>query len=352
MALVRVLVMMGGPSNEHDVSLASGEMVFKALAARPEMEVKALTIGRDGQWRLADAPDHAWPKPGAAGGQVVPRAYAIDGVRLLAEADVAFLAFHGSFGEDGTLQGLMEAMGLAYTGSGPLASALAMNKAKAKEMLGLYGLAVPRAMQLSRRVLSQAMENSVAAVEANLPYPLVVKPNAGGSSVGVRLAPDREQLRAALEDAAQYDLDVLVEEKLVGREMTCAVLEEFDGSVRALPVIEIVPKKGAFFDFASKYEDAGADEICPAQITDEEAAAIQQAAVRAHQALGCQGFSRTDMFLTARGPVVLEVNTIPGMTPNSLLPKAARAAGIAFDALMAHLIELARLRQTRRLGKD
>lgn len=342
----RVVVMMGGPSSEHEVSLASGEMVFQALAGNPDFAVRALTIERDGRWQLTDAPRPATPQPRSGSGRIA-RHHVIEGIRLLAEADVAFLALHGAFGEDGTVQGLLEALDVAYTGSGPLASALAMNKAKAKELFRAHGLRVASEVRLAGQA-REDIEDAVQRVQSQLRYPVVVKPNTGGSSVGIALAHNTQELTRALRTASRFDLEVLVEEKLWGREVTCAVLERLDGSLEALPVIEIVPKKGAFFDFASKYDDAGADEICPAPIGSAESREIQEAAMTAHRTLGCEGFSRTDMFLTASGPVVLEVNTIPGMTPNSLLPKAARAAGISFPELMSHLIKLALSRQARR----
>ncbi len=338
---LRVVVMMGGPSSEHDVSMASGAEVFRALESTGRFDVEAITISRHGQWSLTSEAPAVLPKPGEAADRPMPRDEAIRGVPLLEHADVVFLAFHGPFGEDGTLQGLLQSLSVPYTGSGPLASALAMNKAKAKELFRYHGLTTARDLPLTSAAIRASMGNAMQAVASNLSYPLVVKPNLGGSSLGVSLVENQEQLADALQWASRFDADVLIEERIVGREVTCAVLEDLDGSVRALPVIEIVPKRGKFFDFASKYEDGGSDEICPADLTEEEGAAIQDAAIRAHQALECRGFSRTDMFLTATGPVVLEVNTIPGMTPNSLLPKAARAAGIPFGDLMAHLVQVA-----------
>ncbi|NMP23750.1 D-alanine--D-alanine ligase family protein [Sulfobacillus harzensis] len=338
---VRVIVMMGGPSSEHDVSMASGAEVFRALEATGRFQVEAVTISREGRWALAHEAPKVLPKPGEASDRPMPREEAIQGIQLLHDAEVVFLAFHGPFGEDGTLQGLLQSLSVPYTGSGPLASALAMNKAKAKELFRYHGLMTPRDLPLSSESIKASLENAVQAVEANVPYPVVVKPNLGGSSLGVSVAENHEELAAALAWASRFDADVLVEEKVSGRELTCAVLEELDGGVRALPVIEIVPKKGTFFDFASKYEDGGSDEICPADLTEDQSRVVQDVAIRAHQALGCRGFSRTDLFLTSTGPIVLEVNTIPGMTPNSLLPKAARAAGISFPDLMAHLVDVA-----------
>lgn len=338
---VRVVVMMGGPSSEHDVSMASGAEVFRALESTGQFEVEAVTISRQGRWALSRQAPTVLPKPGEAADRPMPRAEAIRGVRLLQDADVVFLAFHGPFGEDGTLQGLLESLSIPYTGSGPLASALAMNKEKAKELFRYHGLVTPRGIPLASSTIKASVANAVQTVEANLAYPVVVKPNLGGSSLGVSVADGRDALSDALTWASRFDQDVLTEEKIGGREVTCAVLEELDGTLRALPVIEIVPKKGTFFDFASKYEDEGSDELCPADLTEEESRSVQETAMRVHQTLGCRGFSRSDMFLTPSGPVVLEVNTIPGMTPNSLLPKAARAAGMTFAELIAHLVEVA-----------
>jgi len=332
---------MGGPSSEHDVSMASGAEVFRALQAAGEFEVEAIVISRLGHWALTHEAPQVVPTPGEASHHPMPRDEAIRGISLLQRVDVVFLAFHGPFGEDGTLQGLLQSLSIPYTGSGPLASALAMNKAKAKELFRYHGLMTPQDISLTAAVIRASVENAALSVEANLSYPVVVKPNLGGSSLGVSIAETHEALLDALEWATRFDTDVIVEEKVVGRELTCAVLEEQDGTVRALPVIEIVPKRGEFFDFASKYEDGGSDEICPADLTEEESQQVQTMAKSAHQALNCRGFSRTDMFLTGDGLVVLEVNTIPGMTPNSLLPKAARAAGITFSDLMAHLVRVA-----------
>jgi D-alanine-D-alanine ligase len=316
-------------------------MVYEALAGNMDYVVEALVIDRQGRWSLESNLRAVMPTPADAKAAAVPREYAMNGIPLLKSADAVFLAFHGAFGEDGTLQGLLEALGVPYTGSGPLASALAMNKGKAKELFRYHKIPVARELQFASRLLAYDIDNAVAVIESQLGYPVVVKPNTGGSSVGVAMAEERDQLVDALQLARRFGVDVMVEEKLSGKEVTCAVLEELDGSVRALPVIEIVPKAGAFFDFQSKYADGGADEICPAPLDPDTADLVQKMAIAAHEALGCEGFSRTDLFLTPRGPVVLEVNTIPGMTPNSLLPKAARAAGISFEDLIDHLVRLA-----------
>ena len=349
----RVIVMMGGPSAEHEVSLASGRMVAQALSA-DAYDVQALVIGRDGRWQLVAPEALALQEPHPVEGAMSPvdTDRTLQGLWNLRDADVVFLAFHGRFGEDGTLQGMLETLGIPYTGSGPLASALAMHKQKAKEMLALYGLHVPRGLVLAAEELRRDLDAASARVLAEIPLPAVVKPNQGGSSLGIGLARTPEELRAALRAAGRQDAQVLVEERIVGQELTCPVLETWEGRPEALPVIEIIPHRDAFFDFRSKYETGGADEIVPARIPDEVRDACQAAALQAHLALGCEGFSRTDMIWTDRGPVVLEVNTIPGMTPNSLLPRSAKAYGLSFPELVDRLVQLAQVRWERRRRLD
>lgn len=338
----RVIVMMGGPSGEHEVSLASGRMVVEALV-QAQYEVAAVVIERSGRWQLA-APQELKalaPTPQDTTAVMSRTEDTLAGIGHLAGADAVFLAFHGTFGEDGTLQGMLETLGIPYTGSGPLASALAMHKAKAKELLALHGLQVPQGREVLVSHLREDLDGVAQRLLQEVGIPAVVKPNRGGSSLGASIVESPEELRTALIGAARQDASVLVEERLVGTEVTCAVLERLeDGEPEALPLIEIVPHHGRFFDFQSKYDNGGADEIVPARVLPEVARQCQAAAIVAHRALGCEGFSRTDMFWTNRGPVVLELNTIPGMTPNSLLPKAARAAGIPFSDLMDRLVQL------------
>jgi D-alanine-D-alanine ligase len=345
----RVLVMMGGPSVEHEVSLASGKMVAQALP-REKYDVRALVIGRDGRWVPAAPEDLAEVEPRPLEAPLPPAdlAETLRGLHHLVGADVVFLALHGRYGEDGTLQGMLETLGVPYTGSGPLASALAMHKQRAKQLLALAGLAVARDVVLEADAIRRDPVGQVERVVNGVGLPAVVKPNQGGSSLGVSLAHDVRELQSALDEASRQDAAVLVEELLVGREFTCPVLETIEGEAEALPVIEIVPHRGPFFDFRSKYETGGADEIVPAPIPEAMREACQAVAVSAHRALGCEGFSRTDMIWVGEGPVALEVNTIPGMTPNSLLPRSARAAGLAFPDLVDHLVQLALARHRRR----
>ncbi|MCL8206493.1 MAG: D-alanine--D-alanine ligase [Actinomycetia bacterium] len=332
---------MGGPSGEHAVSLASGRMVAGALTERG-YPVIPVVVGRDGRWRREAPGAHVGADLRPEHTQTVRRRLdeTIEGLGLLRDAEVVFLALHGPYGEDGTIQGLLEMVGMPYTGSGPLASALAMDKQMAKTVLAAAGLRVPRGLLLTAAEL-QDPAAAAARVDRELSWPVVVKPNRGGSSLGAALVDDPEALATALREALGQDRAVLVEERLQGIEVTGAVLEDEDGGVEALPLVEIVPRVGAFFDFDAKYRPGGAEEIVPARVEAEVEQRLRAACIAAHRALGCRGLSRTDLFWTAAGPVVLEVNTIPGLTPASLVPKAARAAGIAFADLVERLVRLA-----------
>ena len=250
--------------------------------------------------------------------------------------DVAFIALHGPWGEDGKLQGMLDLLGIPYVGSGVLASALAMDKAMAKVVLASAGIEVPSGFAVT------AADNArdpagIARRAQEIGYPLVVKPISQGSSFGVSMLDRPDQLPAALVESLRYDDRVLVEERLTGTELTVGVIGG-DLDLVALPVIEVVTKR-EFFDYKAKYDPELTDEICPARVSDEVARRAQDLAERAHRALGCRDLSRTDMILTADGRMpVLEVNTIPGMTANSLLPKAARVAGIPFGQLLERLV--------------
>ena len=326
---VRVAVLMGGPSSERAVSLRSGEAVLRALDRR-RYRALPVDIGRDGSWRV--------PVPTLLEGEPAAGGLSLDRIRtVLARAaeersvDVVFLALHGKFGEDGTIQGLLEAAGIPYTGSGVLASALAMDKERAKTVVAAAGVRVPRGLLVADGEPARAPS-----------FPAFVKPAGGGSSIGAGPAADEAELRARL--AAVFALGegaALVEERLSGTEVTCAVLGNRGAPERVLPVVEIVPRGRPFFDFEAKYDPAACEEICPARITEGERLLVERAAVAAHRALGCDGMSRSDFILVGGEPVYLETNTIPGMTENSLCPRAARAAGIPFPRLLDLLVGMA-----------
>jgi len=346
---VRVAVLMGGPSGERGISLLSGRAVLGALdplryAALP------VEVALDGRWLLpgAEAPAPAVPAgPSVPGPE--PSSLSAATRTSLARAfpggtgvDVAFLALHGRFGEDGTLQGLLEAAGVPYTGSGVLASALAMDKDRAKAVVARAGVRVARGTSVERRRWEGDPEGVLADLVRDPGFPAFVKPAGGGSSIGAGPAEDAASLRTRLDAAFATGGDaVLVEERLSGREVTCAVLGNRGEPPRTLPLVEIVPRGRPFFDYEAKYDPAACEEICPARVSAGEAARVEEAAAAAHRALGCDGMSRSDFILAGGEPWYLETNTIPGMTENSLCPRAARAAGIGFPSLLDLLVEMA-----------
>jgi len=319
---IRVVVLCGGVSPEHEVSLATGRTVASALD-RATYDVQTVTIARDGH-------SMAW----------------LESVRA---ANIVFIALHGAGGEDGTIQGLLETMRIPYTGSGVLASALAMDKARSGQLLAANGLHVPRFSAIERSVpfsFSHENEKGFRAAADAVGFPCVVKPSNCGSSVGVSIVRLVSELDAAGERAFAHSDIALVQEYIAGREVTCAVLD--DGEPVALPPTEIVPKSATFFDYDAKYTPGASEEITPPRLPSEVIAEIQRTAVRAHGILDCSGVSRTDMIIADDGRLfVLETNTIPGMTETSLLPQAAAAAGIPFSALLDRIIHAALVRVRR-----
>ncbi len=303
---LRVAVVMGGPSAEHDVSLETGKNVVANLDRR-RYAVLPVVVSRRGRWPMS-----------------------ID--ELKQNCDLVFISMHGEYGEDGTVQKLLEAHRIHYTGSGAAASALGMDKFASATRFSRAGLLVPQ----FRRATSATRARAAATA---LGLPMAVKPVDRGSSIGVSIVHKASELAVALKNARRCSNNVIVQEYIAGTELTCAVLE-MRGKPKALPVIEIVPKANTFFDYRAKYESGGSDEIVPARIGAKTARAVQRAAIAAHRAIGCSGYSRTDFILATDGTLyVLEINTLPGLTQNSLLPKAAAAAGISFPKLLDTIIK-------------
>lgn len=304
--LLRVALLAGGKSGEREVSLAGAAQVAQALDPA-KYQVK----------RYDPATDMA---------------------RLAVEAgdiDVVFILLHGRFGEDGTVQGFLDLLGLPYQGSGVLGSALAMDKDSAKTLYRAHGLPVA-----DWRMARPADAEDPARLAADIALPLVVKPVRQGSSLGMSIAHTPTELGAAIGKAFAYDQEVMVEQYLKGREITVGVLG--NDQLTALPLVEIIPGSGhPFFDYQAKYQAGASREICPADLPEAISRQAQAYAITAHRALKLRGYSRTDMILSDNGLVVLETNTIPGMTPTSLLPQAAAAAGLPFAALLDRLLELA-----------
>ena len=345
---VRIAVLMGGPSGEREVSLRSGAAVLGALD-RARYAPIAVDVRRNGSWMVSG--------PTMLDGSAGPAIEMDGGTGLSAErvpetlrratregsVDVVFLALHGRFGEDGTVQGILEAAGVPYTGSAVLASALAMDKERAKAVVAAAGLRVPPGEIVDASRWRSDPESVLDELLFRSPgIPCFVKPRDGGSSLGAGPAGGREALRARIEDVLDHHGDAaLVEERLEGVEVSCAVLGNRGRPLRALPVVEIVPRGREFFDYKAKYEPGACEEICPARLPEEERRRVEEAAIEAHRAIGCDGMSRSDFILQGGVPWYLETNTLPGLTGNSLGPRAARAAGLEFPALVDILVDMA-----------
>ncbi len=301
----RIGVLMGGPSTEREVSLKSGQAVGDTLR-----EAGLDAVGID-----------------------VKTENPQENIRLLKShhPDCAFIALHGRFGEDGQIQEILDGLEIPYTGSGALASRLAMDKVASLHIFEINGLKVPR-----HEVVEVSSYNPNWKVHKKLNFPLVVKPASHGSSIGLSIVDNNGQLDEAVILAFTFDSRVIVQEYIAGREITVGILDEL-----ALPVIEIIPKR-RFFDYQAKYQSGMTEYIVPAKLDEALAKKAQEVALLAHRALGCFGCSRVDMILDKdNAPVILEINTIPGLTSTSLLPKAASAAGIDFAGLCLKLIQLA-----------
>ncbi|MDQ7848826.1 MAG: D-alanine--D-alanine ligase [Armatimonadota bacterium] len=343
MSRLRVAVLMGGPSPEREVSLHTGRQILAALDPARYQAVPVEVLP-DGRWALGGGPPPVLSGGEAPqGGRLAVRSGAIGIDRVLQDGplDVVLVAMHGPYGEDGTVQGLLELAGLPYTGSGVLASALAMDKLRSRQLFAFNHIPVPATVVVTRAGMAREWTHIAGEVSKTLGYPCVVKPNALGSSIGVAVVRDPEGLRPACEAALAYGDVVLVEEYIRGTEITGAVLEDpATGQAQALPLVEIVPRR-EFFTYEAKYTPGASEEICPARLPLAVGERAQELAVRAHQVLGCRDMSRVDMFVRDGRVLVLEVNTIPGMTAVSLLPLAARTAGIEFHALLDRLIACA-----------
>jgi len=336
---MKVAVLMGGRSAEHEISLVSGREVC-LRAEKRKFQIYPVVIEKSGGWKkltlgqLEEMPDPV-SESEAAELFVEREGKLVRGVGALRNwgVEVVFIALHGPFGEDGCVQGMLEIEGLKYTGPGVLASALGMDKLRFGKVVSGSGIEIPKRLVVEKK----SNLRQVSRILGELPY--VVKPHNQGSSVGVSLVRRMAELREAFELARHYSETVLVEECVNGVEVTAAVMG--NGEPKALPLVEIVPKRGDFFDYGCKYRD-GADEIVPARLARGLAKRVQRVAVEVYKVVGARGFSRIDFILRdGGGPVVLEINTIPGLTPLSLFPKAAQAAGISYPQLSEHIGEYA-----------
>lgn len=304
---MKVAVLKGGSSLERPVSLRSGARVEDALA-RLGHDVVAIDVGPD----FVD--------------------------RLIAERpDVAFVALHGRGGEDGTVQELLEILGIPFTGPGASACARCIDKVLAKQVIREAGVPTPDWFGFKGTAFRElGAADALGALEASLGFPLVVKPSRGGSSLGVRFAATPVEVPQALVSAFSYDEQVLLERFVEGRELAVSVVGE-----EALPVVEAIPAEGDRYDFEARYEIGRTRFECPSALSEGEHAAVVEAALGTYRALGLSGFARVDLILAADGPWVLEANAIPGLTDTSLLPQAAEAAGMSFEQLVERILDLA-----------
>jgi D-alanine-D-alanine ligase len=320
-------VLAGGPGGERDISLITADAVERALEALGWTPFR-VNFGARGE-------PSRWP-----GGEGTP----LEALAALerAKPDAAFIAMHGLWGEDGRVQAALELAGIRYQGSGVLASALAMDKIRSKEIFRAHGIPVAADLTVSPPDQPEEAARVAARLVQALGLPLALKTPGSGSSVGVAIADTAEDVAATLV-AFSADADrVLAEAYVSGREFTCPVVESADGTPEAFPVVEIRPRAARFFDRAAKYDPGATDELCPAPIPAHLEAALRETGLAAHRALGCAGYSRTDVRVDDAGRiVVLETNTLPGLTPASLLPKSAAAAGLPFPELIRRLLQRA-----------
>lgn len=298
----RICILKGGISAEREISLKSGEAVEKGLKEAGYRTFSLDSRDRSFFYRLVEE------KP-----------------------DLVFIALHGAYGEDGTIQGWLELAGITYTGSGVLASALAMDKANSKRILMSQDVLIPRFQMVSR-----ASEDSV---NSQFSLPWVVKPVRGGSTLGVSLVKEKDELKGALKQAFHYDSSgAVIEEYIQGKEITVGIID--DPEPRVLPIIEILPKN-ELYDYKAKYTNGFCEFVVPARLERSEYLRVQEVALRVYLGLGCQDFARVDMIMRDGNPYLLEVNTIPGLTEKSLLPRAAQAEGTSFPALVEKIVKSA-----------
>lgn len=317
MSSIRVGVLRGGPSLEHEVSLKTGESVLRNLPKH--YSAKDIFISKEGEWHLNGKPAHH--------------------ERIFRHIDVVFNALHGEYGEDGKVQQLLEVFGVPYTGSGALASALGMNKILARQAFKSAGLKVPAGFEI---ILENGFAEIAKKIFKTMPPPWVIKYPSGGSSVGVSIARDFGDLAGALEKVFSFSSKILVEEYIKGREATCGVIDEFRNQKHyALPIVEIIPPaKSEFFSYEAKY-GGETRELCPANFDIAVKKEIEKLAIMAHNSIGARHYSRSDFIVSKKGIYILEINTLPGLTAESLLPKALNAVGSSHKELLEHLIKLA-----------
>ncbi|QSH39535.1 D-alanine--D-alanine ligase [Candidatus Kaiserbacteria bacterium] len=321
MSRINVGVLRGGPSSEYEVSLASGNSVLQHLSEE-RYNAKDILISKTGQWHSRGLP-------------VSPE-------RALRDIDVAFIALHGEYGEDGEIQKILDAHNIPFTGSGVFGSAIAMDKGSTRKHVGnIDGIKMPGHVVLHKEEVTGTLAEAAQKVFSQFGPLYIVKPLRGGSSVGIATADSVSSLVGALKDVFAVTDAVIVEQFIKGREGTCGVIDNFrEESVYCLPPVEIiVPNNKGVFDYEAKY-DGLTEEVCPANFSGVEKELMQNAARQVHKTLGLNHYSRSDFIVAPSGIYFLEVNTLPGLTPSSLLPKSLDAVGVEFQDFLDHLLTL------------
>ncbi|MCS4532625.1 D-alanine--D-alanine ligase [Corynebacterium sp. ES2730-CONJ] len=345
---IKIAVIYGGRSSEHSISCVSAGAIMQHLDPS-RFEIIPLGITQDGTWTVGESD----PRNLLIQGRTLPKVQLkeeirlahtpankgeiryLDG-RLYARVDVIFPVLHGPYGEDGTIQGFFDLSGIPYVGCGVLASACSMDKEYTKRILGAAGLPVGREKVLGPGEILSATDRD------SLGLPAFVKPARGGSSIGISRIESWEELDQALIEARQYDAKVVIESEIIGSEIECGVLENAEGTLRASVPAQLVDtdaSEGGFYDFDTKYLDSVVSAVIPAAIPHNHTAEIQRLAIEAFKALDCTGLARVDFFLTDHGPVINEINTMPGFTPISMYPQVLAASGVDYPELLEILID-------------
>lgn len=350
-ARLRLGVLFGGRSGEHEVSVVSAQHVM-AAADRERFDVVPIGIAKSGAWLTPEETEEIMSRPEepyrkaltvCQGDGLLARPKALE---TLSQLDVVFPVLHGPHGEDGTVQGFLELAGVPYVGAGVAASAVGLDKGLQKALFCQAGLTVPDHVVLTWREWEKDPAGTARALEGELPYPLFVKPANGGSSVGITKVRSREDLQDAMTLASRYDRKVVVEETIEGREIECAVLG--NDEPEASPLGEIVYSR-EFYDYEAKYLDPNTQLIAPADLPQETADHIREIALRAYRAIDCAGMARVDHFLLPDGRVLLdEINTVPGFTPGSMYPMLWQVGGLSYPQLIGRLVDLALERHKER----
>ena len=342
---MKIVVLAGGLSTERDVSLVTGRCVYNALRENGHRVILMdVFLGYEGDTKDIFDADIDWAAKVAPISEEAPDLEAVKALRkddkkvffgpnvipVCQEADIVFMALHGDCGENGKVQAAFDLLGIRYTGTDPFSAALAMDKAIAKQLFMMYGVRTPDSYMLK------------SVDDDRIPeFPCVVKICNGGSSVGVYIVNDETEYQSAVKDAFSYESKVMVERYIKGREFTCCVIEG-----KALPIVEIEPVNG-FYDYRNKYQAGSTIETCPAKLKDAITATIQEEAVKAFRALGIKTYARMDFIMNDRNEVFcLEANTLPGMTPTSLIPQEAAAIGVSYNDLCEWIIEISMKKRT------